>query len=125
MKDALGHGSESHGGGDQGPWSIGGELNMRMVPKPGHEAAYAAERADFAARADKAARDAFSSVSPAAAAALSKSHDDTTHTGAEHVAALGDAHGLPMEHGQGGAPQGTSNRGRFGSIWAGRLNKGS
>lgn len=38
-------------------------------------------------------------------------------SGAKAVAQM---HGLPVEHGQGG----TSDRGRFGKIWADRVQKG-
>ena len=92
MKDAKGHGSDGRGG-SLAPRAQN-ELDFaRRVPKPGHEAAFAAENKATSDASTAAARSAFASM-----------HDDLSHTGAEHVAALGDAHGLPMQHGQGGDP---------------------
>lgn len=97
MKDAKGHGSDGRGG-SLAPRAQN-ELDFaRRVPKPGHEAAFAAENKATSDASTAAARSAFASM-----------HDDLSHTGAEHVAALGDAHGLPMQHGQGG------------TIWTNRI----
>jgi hypothetical protein len=53
--------------GGQGPFKVGGDLDIRKVVKPGHEAAAAAENAAFSAKATQAARDAFDAVTKGAA----------------------------------------------------------